>query len=109
MSLRYRLPTSLEYFASLVQSDAHFPLLEAAASLAQDEAPELDMQQLLSEMDQLLTPIQLRLPTAAPALQSLHMLNQFFFGDPGFDANINNYYAPETSYLKTVLRPRRGI
>src|SRR6218665_878823 len=58
MSLRYRLPTSLEYFASLVQSDAHFPLLEAAASLAQDEYPELDMQQFLSEMNQLIPPTQ---------------------------------------------------
>ncbi|MCW5234533.1 SirB1 family protein [Verminephrobacter eiseniae] len=109
MSLRYRLPTSLEYFASLVQSDAHFPLLEAAASLAQDEYPELDMQQLLSEMDQLLARIQRRLPTDAPALQRLHMLNQFFFGDLGFAGNINNYYDPENSYLNAVLRTRRGI
>ena len=42
-------PTPLDYFATLVQSDAHFPLLEAAASIAQDEYPELDLQQVLGE------------------------------------------------------------
>ena len=49
MSLSLSVPTSLEYFASLVQSDDHFPLLEAAASLAQDEYPEFDVQQLLGD------------------------------------------------------------
>jgi methionine aminopeptidase len=34
MSLSYTVPSSLEYFACLVQSDEHFPLLEAAASIA---------------------------------------------------------------------------
>jgi uncharacterized SAM-dependent methyltransferase len=37
-----------------VQSDDDFPLLEAAASLAQDEYPELDVQQVLGDVDQLL-------------------------------------------------------
>ena len=54
MSLRFSAPTALEYFGSLVQSDDHFPLLEAAASLAQDEYPELDVQQVLGDVDQLL-------------------------------------------------------
>ena len=36
MSLSYTVPSSLEYFACLVQSDEHFPLLEAAASIAQE-------------------------------------------------------------------------
>ena len=34
MKLSYAVPTPLEYFAALVQSDAEFPLLEAAVSLA---------------------------------------------------------------------------
>ena len=109
MPLSLSLPTSLEYFASLVQSDDHFPLLEAAASLAQDEYPELDVQQLLGDMDQLLARIQRRLPADAPALQRLRTLNQFFFTDLGFGGNVNNYYDPENSYLNAVLCTRRGI
>ena len=39
----YRIPNPLEYFAILVASDEQFPVLEAAASLAMDEYPELDV------------------------------------------------------------------
>ena len=109
MSLSYSVPTALEYFAALVQSDAHFPLLEAAASLAQDEYIELDVQQLLDDVDQLLARLQRRLPADASALQRLRTLNQFFFADLGFAGNVNNYYDPENSYLNAVLRTRRGI
>ena len=109
MTLRLTVPTSLEYFASLVQSDDQFPLLEAAASLAQDEYPELDTQQLLGDVDQLLARVRRRLPADAPALQRLRTLNQFFFVDLGFGGNLNNYYDPENSYLNAVLRTRRGI
>lgn len=109
MTLSYSVPSSLEYFASLVQSDDHFPLLEAAASLAQDEYPELDMQQLLGDVDQMLARLKRRLPADAPSLQRLRTLNQFFFVDLGFAGNVNNYYDPENSYLNAVLRTRRGI
>ena len=37
-------PSPLDYFAALVGSDEHFPLLEAAASLALIDEPELDME-----------------------------------------------------------------
>ena len=109
MSLSYFVPTALEYFAALVQSDEHFPLLEAAASLAQDEYIDLDVQQLLDDMDQLQARLQRRMPADAPALQRLRLLNQFFFTDLGFAGNVNNYYDPENSYLNAVLRTRRGI
>jgi regulator of sirC expression with transglutaminase-like and TPR domain len=109
MSLRFALPTPLEYFATLVGSDAGFPLLEAAASIAQDEYPEFDVQQLLGEVDLLLARLQRRLGHDAPALERLRTLNQFFFADLGFGGNVNDYYDPENSYLPAVLRTRRGI
>ena len=109
MSLSYTVPSSLEYFACLVQSDEHFPLLEAAASIAQDEYPELDVQQLLGDVDQMQARIRRRLASDAPSLQRLHMLNQFFYSDLGFAGNVNNYYDPDNSYLSEVLRTRRGI
>ena len=109
MSLSYTVPSSLEYFACLVQSDEHFPLLEAAASIAQDEYPELDVQQLLGDVDQMQARIRRRVASDAPSLQRLHMLNQFFYSDLGFAGNVNNYYDPDNSYLNAVLRTRRGI
>ena len=109
MSLSYTVPSSLEYFACLVQSDEHFPLLEAAVSLAQDEYPELDVEQVLGEVDQLLARLKRRLPPDASALQKLRVLNQFFFRDLNFGGNVNDYYDPDNSFLHAVFRTRKGI
>ncbi len=73
------------------------------------DKPELDVQQLLGDVDQLQARVQRRLPADASALQRLRTLNQFFFSDLGFAGNLNNYYDPDNSYLNAVLRTRRGI
>ncbi|MDO8439654.1 MAG: tetratricopeptide repeat protein [Polaromonas sp.] len=109
MRLNFEVPSPLQYFASLVQSDEHFPLLEAAISVAQDEYPDLDVQQVLGDVDQLLARLKRRLPADAPALQRLRALNQFFFRDLNFGGNVNDYYDPDNSYLNAVLKTRRGI
>ncbi|MFS2032881.1 SirB1 family protein [Polaromonas sp. CT11-55] len=109
MQLNLAVPSPLQYFSSLVESDEHFPLLEAAISLAQDEYPDLDVQQVLGDVDQLLARLKRRLPADAPALQRLRALNQFFFHDLNFGGNVNDYYDPDNSYLNAVLRTRRGI
>lgn len=109
MLLDLSSPTPLSYFASLVQSDEHFPLLEAAASLAQDEEPSLDVQHVLDDVERLLRRVQTRLPQDADDLTQLAILTQVFYRDLGFGANANDYYAPENSYLNEVLRTRRGI
>ncbi len=109
MQLNYAVPSPLEYFASLVQSDEEFPLLEAAISIGQDEYPDLDVQQVLGEVDQLLARLKRRVPTDAMPLQKLRAVNQFFFRDLSFRANVNNYYDPDNSYLSVVLKTRCAI
>jgi regulator of sirC expression with transglutaminase-like and TPR domain len=105
-----RRPSPLEYFAQLVSSgEGEIPLLEAAASLAQDEEPELDMQQVLDDVDRLLRRVQARLSPGADDLTRLAILTQVFYKDMGFGLNPNHYHAPENSYLHEVLRTRRGI
>ena len=105
----YTAPTPLQYFAALVRSDDGFPLLEAAASIAQDEYPHLDVQQLLHEVDGLQARVQRRIAPDASSLQRLQVLNQFFFGDLGFAGNLNHYDDPDNSHLNCVLHTRRGI
>jgi regulator of sirC expression with transglutaminase-like and TPR domain len=109
MTLKFEVPTPLAYFSSLVESDEHFPLLEAAVCVAQDEYPDLDVQRVLGDVDQLLARIKRRLASDAPALQRLRALNQFFFRELSFGGNLNDYYDPDNSYLNAVLRTRRGI
>ena len=107
--MQFDAPTPLQYFASLVAEDEGFPLLEAAASLALDEYPDGDVQQVLDSVDQLAQRLRRRLSPDADPLQRLRMLNQFFFKDLGFAGNVNHYHDPDNSYLHVVLRTRRGI
>ena len=109
MKLSFAVPTPLEYFASLVHSDADFPLLEAAVSLAQDEYPALDVQQVLGEVDQLLARLRRRIPADAGPLLKLRAVNQFFYRDLNFAGNVNHYYDPDNSYVSVILRTRRAI
>ncbi|MEP6557188.1 MAG: tetratricopeptide repeat protein [Burkholderiales bacterium] len=109
MQFRFEAPTPLEFFRSLVHSDEQFPLLEASASLAQDEYPQLDVQQVLGDVDQLLARLKRRLAGDAAPLARLRTLSQFFYRDLGFGGNVNDYYDPDNSYLNAVLRTRRGI
>lgn len=107
--MRFDIPTPLAYFSTLVQSDEQFPLLEAAVCLAQDEYPDLDVQQVLGDVDQLLARLKRRVPADSAPLARLRALNQFFFRDLSFGGNVNDYYDPDNSYLNAVLRTRRGI
>ncbi len=65
MQLNFSSPSPLEYFGALVQCDDQFPLLEAAVSIAQDEYPDMDVQQVLGEVDQLLARLRRRFPADA--------------------------------------------
>ncbi|MEY4562976.1 MAG: hypothetical protein RLZZ618_2253 [Pseudomonadota bacterium] len=105
----FETPTALEFFASLVADDESLSLVEAAASLAQDDHPELDTQSVLGEIDALCAHLKRRIPRDAPPIQRLRLLNRFFFEEMGFAGNVNDYYDPGNSLLSTVLRTRRGI
>lgn len=102
-------PTPLEYFANLVSSDGHIPLLEAVASIAQDEDFDLDIAQVLDDVERLLHKVQAKLFPNADDITRLAVLSQVFYKDLGFALNANDYCAPENSYLHEVLRTRRGI
>ena len=108
-TLDFLNPTPLGYFASLVQDDDGLPLLEAATAIAQDEYPDLDVQEVLGDVDQLLARLRRRCGNHEEPLQRLRTLNQFFFRDLGFGGNVNNYYDPDNSHINVLLRTRRGI
>lgn len=102
-------PSPLGYFATLVKDDDGLPLLEAATAIAQDEYPDLDVQAVLGDVDQLMARLRRRCVDDENPLQRLRTLNQFFFHDLGFGGNVNNYYDPDNSHINVLLRTRRGI
>ena len=108
-TLSFDVPTPLAYFATLVAEDQGFALLEAAVAVAQDEVPELDVQQVLMQIDALAARLRQRIPEDASPLQRLRLLNRYFFQELGFAGNVNDYYDARNSYLHEVLVTRRGI
>jgi regulator of sirC expression with transglutaminase-like and TPR domain len=109
LPLHLKAPTTLEYFATLVAEDASLSLLEAAVSVAQDEYPSLDTQEVLEHIDALAERLRRRIPADAAALQRLRTMNHYFFDELGFAGNVNNYYDAGNSYISEVLRSHRGI
>jgi regulator of sirC expression with transglutaminase-like and TPR domain len=107
--LQFETPSPLEFFTALVAEDASLPLVEAAASIAQDEFPQLDTLAVLAEIDQLGARLKRKFPTDAVPVQRLRWLNRFFFQELGFAGNVNHYHDPNNSYLHAVLATRRGI
>lgn len=108
-SLRLHAPTPLEYFAALVADDAGLNLLEAAAAIAQDDYPDLDVQSVLAQVDLLAQRLKDRLPADAAVGHKLRVLTRYFHQELGFAGNVNDYYAPGNSYIHRVLATRRGI
>lgn len=102
-------PSALDYFAALVSSDEHFPLLEAAASIALIDEPELDVESVLEEVERMVDRVRSRMISSADDLTRLAVLNHVFYKDMGFGLNANDYYAPRNSFVNEVLRTRRGI
>ena len=109
MDYKATLPTALDYFSTLVQSDDDFPLLETAISLAQDEFPSLDIQKVLDDVDVLAARLKRRLMPQAEPLDKLRELNHFFYEELRFAGNVNHYDDPHNSYLNIVLSRRLGI
>ncbi len=107
--LHFDAPSALDYFTALVADDDSFPVLEAAAAIAQDDEPALDVQGLLAQVDALADRLKRRLPPDAAPLQRLRLLNRYFFQELGFAGNVNNYYDQRNSLLPAVLESRRGI
>jgi len=102
-------PNPLGYFESLVQSDTGFPLLEAAICLGQMQFPGLDAQGVLLQIDTWQQRLHERVPKDAAPMAKLMLLNQYFFKELGFGGNLNDYYAPDNSFVHHVVRARRGI
>ncbi len=78
-------------------------------SLAQDAYPDLDLQGVLAEIDELVVRVRRRMPDDADIKQKVGVLNRFFFRELGFTSNLNDYYDPDNSHLNVVLKRRRGI
>lgn len=82
-------------------------LAEVALLLAQEEYPDLDVEDTLAELDAMAHDLrpQLRGPLAA----QVATLGRYLFHELGFRGNADNYYDPRNSYFNQVLERRTGL
>jgi len=82
------------YFATLVQSDANFPLLEVAVGL-RNEYPDLDIQRVLGRSISFSVARQAQGAVYCSAWQRLRAHStSSFYRDLGFGGNVNHHYDP---------------
>ena len=105
MQFDFSSPTPLAYFATLVQRDDGLPLLEAAASLGQDDHPALDVQQVLHDVGQLAARLQRRVKPDADAMERLRALNQSKRRAAQSKNALISSVAPSTSAPNTAQPP----
>ena len=99
----------LDYFRLLVQDPDRIPLLEAAAAIALDACPELDLQEVLLTFDRLAAGLAAQCRGASTESTRLRRLLAYFYESEGFAGNTEAYYAADNSYIHRVLETRRGI
>jgi len=100
---------ALEPFRALMaQADARIELARACLMIARDAYPELDMAHYVGQIERF--GLRLRALAAERGVEEkVIALNEFMFGELGFEANVDAYYDPRNSYLNEVIDRRTGI
>jgi len=88
--------------------DDALDLEEAAILIAAEEYPELDVEAVRGELDELGEAARERLPEPSALGDCVAEFNRFLFREQGF-CGADEYYDPRNSYLNEVLSRRRGI
>lgn len=105
----YTTLSPLEYFRLLVAQPESIPLLEAAASIAMDAHPTLDLPGFLDTFDTMAVELARDCRGSRDDRERLERMLRFFQARHGFAGNFDDYYDPDNSYLHRVLATRRGI
>jgi regulator of sirC expression with transglutaminase-like and TPR domain len=103
-------PTARQrFYQEIHQPDADISLARAALYLAQEEYPELDVEDYLDAINMMAAEVVERLPSGRYPLRIVQTINQYLFQDLKFRGNTEQYYDPRNSYLNEVIDRRMGI
>lgn len=103
-------PRSRQYFTQEIsQPDEQIDLAKAALYIAQEEYPDLDLDEYLNALDTMASEVQERLPAQRYPLRIIQSINQYLYNDLGFAGNKDDYYDPRNSFINEVIDRRIGI
>ncbi len=108
--------TATAFAALMRERDETLPLDRAAALLARGLAyPDLEVEALLAQLDELAEGLRARLPVGGAPHAQMEALRQYLGNDLGFrgpsssSGREDEYYDPRNSYLNDILGRRVGI
>lgn len=91
------------------QPDDQIDLSKAALYIAQEEYPELDLEEYLNAFDTMAAELRDRLPSQSYPLRIIQTINRYLYEDLRFTGNVTDYYDPRNSFLNQVIERRTGI
>ena len=94
-------------FANLDSNEVE--LATGALLIAQSEYRELNIENYLSQLDEMADAVRERIQEATLPEQHITELNRYLFQEKGFTGNTDNYYALGNNFLNFVLDKRTGI
>ena len=97
------------FYQEVQQPDEQINLERAALYIAQEEYPDLDVDEYLNALDMMADDVREQLPIESYPLKILKTINHYLYGNLGFAGNTENYYDPRNSFLNDVIDRRTGI
>ncbi|MFW6295981.1 MAG: SirB1 family protein [Halothece sp.] len=97
------------FYSEINQRDDGIDLGKAALYIAQEEYPNLIVEEYLNALDTMANEIQDILPEEHYPLKVIQTINAYLYEDLGFRGNQQDYYDPRNSFLNDVIERRTGI
>ncbi|PSB20584.1 hypothetical protein C7B65_06685 [Phormidesmis priestleyi ULC007] len=97
------------FYQEVRQPDEQINLERAALYIAQEEYPDLDVDEYLNALDTIAEDIREQLPIESYPLKIVKTINHYLYENLGFIGNTENYYDPCNSFLNDVIDRRTGI
>ena len=83
-------------------------LIDGAYLIARLQYPDLNLEQIESELDKIVKSVWLELNQNLTALEKIRILNHIFFEVQSFSGNQKNYYDPQNNFINSVLLSKKG-
>ena len=97
------------FYQEINQADENINLAKAALYIAQEEYPQLNIDEYINALDTMANEVKERLPDQRYPLRIINTINQYIYQDLGFQGNTKDYYSPQNSFLNDVIDQRAGI
>lgn len=96
-------------YQELQQPETQVSLARAALYIAQEDYPNLAVDDYLAMLDRMAETLRQRLPGDRYPLKIIRAINDYLFTELNFRGNSIDYYDPRNSFLNQVLERRVGI